>query len=38
MQVSQDAKKRRKNTSEYYQNVFDDGQGTKIKDCNKKSR
>ena len=28
MKVSQDAKKWRKNTSEFYQNVFDDGQGT----------
>ena len=31
MKISQDAKKRRKNISEYYLNGFDDGEGTKKK-------
>ena len=32
MKISQDAKKRRKNISEQYQNGFDDGEGTKKTD------
>ena len=31
MKICQDAKKRRKNISESYQNVFDDGEGTQKK-------
>ena len=31
MKISQDAKKRRKNISECYQNGFDDGEGTNKK-------
>ena len=38
MKISQDAKNLRKNISEYYQNGFGDGEGTKKRDYNKISR
>ena len=38
MKIIQNSKKRRENISEYYQNGFDDGLGTKKEDYNKISR
>ena len=38
MKISQNSKKRRKPLSEYYQNGFNDGEGTKKNDYNKISR